>query len=61
MYGIHCDMCGRFAQEKDCDKWGRIQTLTTAYDGYPTVDGKSGLTRHVCPVCLSMLMEKFIN
>lgn len=58
MFGVHCDKCGRFAKEEDCEGWGRIQTLKAEYDGnlVPT-----GITRHVCPVCLDMITEGFLN
>jgi len=58
MYGLHCDMCGRFAKLKDVEDWGRIATLTVAYDDTPEPKGEY---RHVCPTCLAILMDKFIG
>ena len=58
MYGIQCNMCRRFATLEDAEGWGRIQTLTTSYDDRlePT-----GPALHVCPACLSMIREGFID
>lgn len=58
MYGLHCDMCGRFAKIKDAEGWGRIQTLTVAYDD---VAAPKGEYMHVCPTCLAIVTDKFIK
>ena len=57
MFGLHCDMCGRFVKEENAEGWGRIQTLTTSYGGVEP----AGVTKHVCPTCLAILTDKFIE
>lgn len=58
MYGLYCDMCGRFSKTEDADGWGKIQALTTSYDNSLCVTGEA---KHVCPTCLAIMTEKFIN
>ena len=56
MYGIHCDMCGRFSQTDNVDGWAKIAVLTTVYGGI-----EEEKPRHVCPTCLAILTDKFLD
>lgn len=57
MFGLHCDMCGRFVKEENAEGWGRIQTLTTSYGGL-TAECEGN---HVCPTCLAIITDKFLE
>lgn len=57
MFGLHCDMCGRFVKEENAEGWARIQRLTVCYGGVES----DGASKHVCPTCLAILTDKFLE
>lgn len=58
MYGIQCDRCRAFTKCADAEGWGRIQKLTVSYDDCLEPKGDF---KYLCPVCLDIVEEDFIE